>query len=78
MDHILYNVLEYATEEYTSRAAIRIQRAYMNHKSYELGWHTDRIGGLVYLQNSFDPCEELEYWDKQRRLVRHESKWVEI
>lgn len=78
MDHILYNFLGYATEEYTYRAAIRIQRAYRNHKSYELGWRTDRIKCLVPIQDSFDPCEEHDYWDEQRTLVRYGSQWVEI
>lgn len=78
MDHVLYNVLGYATEQYTSYAAIRIQRAYRNHKSYELGWRTDRLKGLVPVQDSFDSREELDYWDEQRTLVRHGSQWVEI
>jgi len=78
MDHILYNVLGYATDEYIASAATRIQRAYRNHKSYELGWRTDRLAGLVPVQDNFDPREEIDYWEEQRELVRHGSQWVEV
>ncbi len=78
MDHVLYNVLGYATEDFLTRAATRIQRAYRDHKSYELGWRADRMGSLVPVQDSFDPSEELDYWEEQRTLVRHGSQWVEV
>jgi len=78
MDHILYNVLGYATEDYTARAAARIQRAYRDHRSYELGWRADRLRGLVPVQDDFDPHEEVDYWEEQRGLVRHGSQWVEV
>lgn len=78
MDRILYNVLGYATDEYVARAATRIQRAYRDHISYELGWRADRLRGLVPIQDDLDAREEIDYWEEQRELVRHGSQWVEI
>jgi hypothetical protein len=78
MDSILYNVLGYATEEYTARAATMIQKAYRNHRSYELGWRADRLQGLVPTRDGTDTDEELEYWNEQRAITRHELQWVII
>ena len=78
MDRVLYNVLGYATDEYVARAATRIQRAYRNHKSYELGWRADRLNGSVPIRDGFDSGEEIEYWEARRELVRHGSQWVKV
>ena len=78
MDHILYSVLGYATDEYVARAAARIQRAYRNHRSYELGWRADRLGAQMPVRDSFDPGEELEHWEEQRKVIRYGSQWVEV
>ena len=78
MDHFLYNVLGYATDEYIALAATRIQRAYRDHRSYELAWRADRLGALAPVRDNFDHSEELEYWEEQRKAIRHESQWVEV
>ena len=78
MDSIIYNILGYATEEYTAIAATRIQRAYRSHRSYELGWRADKIHGHVPTRDEYETDEELDYWKEQRMITKYESQWVKV
>ena len=77
MDYVLYNVFGYATHNLASEAASKIQRAYRNHKRFELAWRTAIIHNRAPTHEDNDDCE-VEYWQSQRAQVRHESQWVEI
>ena len=66
-------------------AAILIQRAYRNHREYELAWRLDVIQGrrphkdTANMDLAMDLVTEFiehEHWCEQRRILKNEQHWI--
>jgi len=75
MDYFLYNIAGYKTNNYMNSSARKIQRAYRDHKSYEIN---RRMDDILYNKNKNKKeedtdKEELEYWNLMREKIKYNS-----
>ena len=75
MDYFLYNITGYKTEGYLNSSAKKIQRAYRDHKSYEINRRIDEIlyNKKKNKKEEDTDKEELEYWNLMREKIKYNS-----
>ena len=79
MDSILYNWTGILTENLSNTSAIRIQRAYRNHRGLEMQWRENIINRRASTYDSdivedANVGEELMHWHKLREKVKYDAQ----
>jgi len=74
MDNVLYSWLGVITDSLSSASAIRIQRAYRNHRDLIMRWRDDVIHNRVPVREDDSDAEELAYWIELRNKIKNEAK----
>ena len=76
MDYLIYNLTGYKTHNHLENCANIIQRAYRNHKSYEINKRIDIIKNKrkenIKILDKEDE-EEMDYWKYLREKVKCEA-----
>ena len=71
MENILYNYTGYLTDNLKNSYASKIQKAYRDHKSYEINKRIDIIRHKIpEYQDNDEEEEEITYW----KLIRNSIK----
>ena len=79
MDFYLYKVFGYKTNNLLYFSALKIQKAYKNHKDYEIKKRLDIINNNNFPKNTnyekdiYDENEELKYWGQMRNIIKYEK-----
>ena len=78
MDYFIYNLTGYKTNSLLENSARLIQKAYKNHRSYELYRRLDMIryreNNMIRKNEKVEEKEELEYWNYQREKIKCYSR----
>jgi len=75
MDNLIYNFTGYVTNNYLNISAMKIQKAYRDHKSYEIKRREDIIKNKKIEKDTSkkDEEEELKFWNLMREKIKFNS-----
>ena len=74
MDYYLHNYLGYTTNHFMDENAKIIQKAFKNHRSFEINRRIDVIRHSIPQLETECDNEEIDFWNEQRNIIKREIK----